>query len=259
MPENGSRHSLLLGIHGPSGDGKTFQCEEILSRMGVRTFLISGGQWESSDAGAPAQFIRKTYLDAGTYMSGPNAYQRAAALLLNDVDTGLGDWGPLNQTTVNRQTTFGELMHLADYPRTVENRETARVPIIITGNDLSKLYAPLTRSGRMRSFEWRPTFEERTRIVSELFDASPSFDSASLVRQFSDQPIAFFAEVLSTVSDDSLWRSLPSKLSEIVPFIRNHLFESRSLPGFQEVIRVANDLAKASTLRDHLRKDSTWQ
>jgi SpoVK/Ycf46/Vps4 family AAA+-type ATPase len=27
--------ALFLGIHGPSGDGKTYQCERVLAEMGV--------------------------------------------------------------------------------------------------------------------------------------------------------------------------------------------------------------------------------
>jgi hypothetical protein len=176
---------------------------------------------------------------------------------LNDVDTGLGEWGPLNQTTVNRQTTFGELMHLADYPEKVENRETARVPIIITGNDLTKLYAPLTRSGRMRSFEWRTTIEERERIVSELFSDFRQFDASSLVRQFPDEPVSFFADVKSMLADEFLWQSLSSQsLDKIVPFVRSHRFDSAASSNFQDVVRIANDVVKASRFKDHLRKEA---
>ena len=42
---------LLLGIHGPSGEGKTFQCEYILKNMGVKRFLVSGGQLDNPVAG----------------------------------------------------------------------------------------------------------------------------------------------------------------------------------------------------------------
>ena len=49
---------LLLGIHGPSGEGKTFQCENILKNMGVKRFLISGGQLDNPVPGQPSSFIR---------------------------------------------------------------------------------------------------------------------------------------------------------------------------------------------------------
>ncbi|MHC1599575.1 MAG: AAA family ATPase [Candidatus Methanospirareceae archaeon] len=127
-----ARPPLILGIHGPSGDGKTFQCERVLKNLGVKTCLISGGQLESYDAGKPAELIRQTYLQAGEAIRKDNKVQMAA-LLINDFDTGVGEWGELVQYTVNRQTVFGELMHLVDYPESVENKQTLRIPIIITG------------------------------------------------------------------------------------------------------------------------------
>jgi hypothetical protein len=65
------------------------------------------------------------------------------------------------QMTVNNQIVSGTLMNLADNPTRVsigqkwrESDITNRVPIIITGNDLSTLYAPLIRDGRMEKFYW---------------------------------------------------------------------------------------------------------
>src|ERR1043166_7707595 len=150
---------LLLGIHGPSGEGKTFQCEQVLRQLGVKFFLLSGGQFENPDAGQPARLVRTTYLNAGRSMESGEC--DLAVVMINDIDTGLGNWGDMVQYTTNRQSVFGELMHLVDYPTDVEGRLTKRVPIIITGNDLSKLYEPLVRAGRMTAVDWIPTLEEK--------------------------------------------------------------------------------------------------
>lgn len=63
--------------------------------------------------------------------------------------------------TVNNQIVIGTLMNLADNPTKVsigqswrESDITNRVPIIVTGNDFSTLYAPLIRDGRMDKFYW---------------------------------------------------------------------------------------------------------
>lgn len=159
LPQDGMQVPLLLGIHGPSGEGKTFQCERVLAEMSAKPFLIWGGQLESHKAGEPAELVRTTYLDAGRSIEKEDC--KIAALIINDVDAALGDWGAMVQYTVNRQTVFGELMHLVDYPTSVEGRTTRRIPIIITGNDFTKLYGPLVRAGRMRAFEWVPTAEEK--------------------------------------------------------------------------------------------------
>lgn len=63
--------------------------------------------------------------------------------------------------TVNNQIVVGTLMNLSDNPTRVsigqdwrESDITNRVPIIVTGNDFSTIYAPLIRDGRMEKFYW---------------------------------------------------------------------------------------------------------
>lgn len=63
--------------------------------------------------------------------------------------------------TVNNQIVSGTLMNLADNPTRVsigqDWREADilhRIPIILTGNDFSTIYAPLIRDGRMEKFYW---------------------------------------------------------------------------------------------------------
>jgi hypothetical protein len=63
-------------------------------------------------------------------------------------------------------------MNICDNPNQVSVYENwregdfnRRVPIIVTGNDFSTLYAPLIRDGRMEKFFWQP---DRTDIISIL-------------------------------------------------------------------------------------------
>lgn len=197
------RVPLILGINGPSGDGKTFQCEKVLEEQGVKPFLISGGQLESGVAGEPAKLIRETYIAAGgSVRKGESC---TSVMLINDIDTGLGNWGDKVQTTINTQTVYGELMHLVDYPTTVEGRKTERIPIIVTGNDFTKLYSPLVRAGRMTAFEWQPSMHEKVEIVKNIFPEILPDDIVMLVSEFKDQPIAFYSHLKSTLMDDLLW------------------------------------------------------
>lgn len=69
------------------------------------------------------------------------------------------------QMTVNNQIVVGTLMNLSDNPTRVsigqdwrESDITNRIPIIVTGNDFSTLYAPLVRDGRMDKFYWYSYF-----------------------------------------------------------------------------------------------------
>ena len=77
------------------------------------------------------------------------------------------------QVTVNNQIVMGTLMNLADHPTRCsvgeswrEDKTLRRVPIIITGNDLSTLYAPLLRDGRMTKFLWEP---ERADLLEMMY------------------------------------------------------------------------------------------
>lgn len=228
LPQEGvNRTPLLLGIHGSSGDGKTFQCESILTALGAKSFLISGGQLESHEAGEPAQRVRTAYLNAGkSIISGET---KIAVVLINDVDTGVGSWGEMVQYTINRQTVFGELMHIVDYPTNVEGRQTKRIPIIMTGNDFSKLYEPLTRAGRMTAFEWRPTIEEKVEVVLRIYPELEKKEVKTLVTNFREQPVAFFSHLRTTLIDDVLWEEI-QRLG--IDFVVNSISNNR-IPKFE--------------------------
>ena len=209
---------LLLGIHGPSGEGKTFQLEFILRKMGVKRFLISGGQMEGTVTESPAKLVRNTYIRASESMKGGGS--SAAVVLINDVDTGLGSWGEGGKFSVNQQTVFGELMHLVDYPTSVEGHDTLRVPVIITGNDFTKLYDPLVRAGRMEAFEWIPTPDERAEIISTIFPELSQEECRQLIYELSDRvhqeipnaakvlSVAFYAHLRSMLLDEDLWQEI---------------------------------------------------
>lgn len=201
---------LILGIHGPSGEGKTFQCEMILKEIDCLIYRISGGQLENREAGEPARLIRETYIRAGVESA---EQQRPAVVLINDVDTGIGKWGELVQYTVNRQTVIGELMHIADYPTTVEGQRTIRVPFIMTGNDFTKLYGPLVRAGRIASFVWKPTTEEKALIISRIFPYFSHQEIIYLIKRLSefagkDLPVAFYSHLRHTLIEEYLWRQI---------------------------------------------------
>ena len=174
---------LLLGIYGPTGEGKTVQCETVLKNMGVKSFLISGGQLDSDIAGQSAQLVRSTYIEASRSVRGGEC--SLAAVLINDIDTGLGSVGGDSKHTINQLTVFADLMHLVDYPTSVEGKDTLRIPIIITGNDFTKLYEPLVRAGRMTAFEWIPTLEERVKIISLIYPELSEEECNNLINELS--------------------------------------------------------------------------
>jgi ATP-dependent 26S proteasome regulatory subunit len=253
LTRTSTNSALFLGIHGPSGDGKTFQCEQVLAEMGVKAFLLSGGQLEDPYAGEPARLIRTTYLNASRYVE--TGAEKAAAIVMNDVDTGLGKWEGRVQYTINRQNVFGELMHLADYPHSVQGTRTQRIPIILTGNDFTKLYEPLTRAGRMTSFEWKPTLEEKARIIAPIFPNLHATECRSLVEHFAAEPLAFFAALLSAFTNDQLYQAVQQVgVRQTMSQIRKGREPALSVKiSYDELVYAGEELMVSGQFVNHLR------
>lgn len=256
---------LLLGIHGPSGEGKTFQCEYILKNMGVKRFLISGGQLDNNISGQAAHFVRNTYIRASESIRSGEC--SLAVMLVNDVDTGLGSWGDSASYTINQMNVFGELMHLVDYPQLVEGKETLRVPIIITGNDFTKLYDPLVRAGRMTGFEWIPDVEERSDIVAAIFPELTKDECKRLIIELHERlegqlptnfkvlPIAFFNHLRANLLDEDLWKEVDQfGVDKIVDNILRDREPDFSVNiRYDRVLEMGIDLARSGRLIAHLK------
>ncbi|KAJ6987137.1 ribulose bisphosphate carboxylase/oxygenase activase [Populus alba x Populus x berolinensis] len=185
---------LILGIWGGKGQGKSFQCELVFAKMGISPIMMSAGELESGNAGEPAKLIRQRYREAADIIKKKG---KMCCLFINDLDAGAGRLGGTTQYTVNNQMVNATLMNIADNPTNVQlpgmyNKEdNPRVPIIVTGNDFSTLYAPLIRDGRMEKFYWAPTREDRIGVCIGIFksDNVPEDDIVKLVDTFPGQSI----------------------------------------------------------------------
>ncbi|KAF7845461.1 ribulose bisphosphate carboxylase/oxygenase activase 2, chloroplastic-like [Senna tora] len=199
---------LILGIWGGKGQGKSFQCELVFAKMGINPIVMSAGELESGNAGEPAKLIRQRYREAADIIR----KGKMCCLFINDLDAGAGRLGGTTQYTVNNQMVNATLMNIADNPTNVQlpgmynKEENPRVPIIVTGNDFSTLYAPLIRDGRMEKFYWAPTREDRIGVCQGIFrtDNVPKEDIIKLVDTFPGQSIDFFGAVRARVYDDEV-------------------------------------------------------
>ncbi|MBD2091935.1 ribulose bisphosphate carboxylase small subunit [Microcoleus sp. FACHB-1515] len=203
------RVPLILGVHGRKGEGKSFQCELVFERMGVEVVHMSAGELESPDAGDPARLIRLRYREAAEFVK---VRGKMVALMINDLDAGAGRFDATTQYTVNTQLVNGTLMNIADNPTNVQlpgaydSNPIHRVPIIVTGNDFSTLYAPLIRDGRMEKFYWEPDRDDRIGIVSGIFQADgvPRSDVEQLIDRFPTQSIDFYSALRSRLFDEQV-------------------------------------------------------
>ena len=203
------RVPLILGIHGRKGEGKSFQCELVFERMGIEVVHISGGELESPDAGDPARLLRLRYREAAELI---RVRGKMAALMINDLDAGAGRFDEGTQYTVNTQLVNATLMNIADNPTNVQLPGSYdatllhRVPIIVTGNDFSTLYAPLIRDGRMQKFFWEPDREDKIGIVGGIFseDGLSQSEFQQLVDTFPNQAVDFFSALRSRIYDEQI-------------------------------------------------------
>ncbi|WP_026733364.1 ribulose bisphosphate carboxylase small subunit [Fischerella sp. PCC 9605] len=205
----GVRVPLILGIHGRKGEGKSFQCELVFERMGVEVTHISGGELESPDAGDPARLIRLRYRETAELIK---VRGKMCVIMINDLDAGAGRFDEGTQYTVNTQLVNATLMNIADNPTDVQlpgsydSTPLHRVPIIVTGNDFSTLYAPLIRDGRMEKFYWEPDLDDKVGIVNGIFseDGLSQREVEQLVETFSNQSIDFFSALRSRIYDEQI-------------------------------------------------------
>lgn len=143
--------------------------------------------------------------------------------------------GGTTQYTVNNQMVNATLMNIADNPTNVQlpgmynKQENARVPIIVTGNDFSTLYAPLIRDGRMEKFYWAPTREDRIGVCIGIFktDNIAKEDVVKLVDAFPGQSIDFFGALRARVYDDEVRKWISGTGIEV---IGKKLVNSREAP-----------------------------
>ena len=187
---------LVLGVFGRPGDGKSFQLRTHLRRRGVTPVSINAADLESERAGAPGKLVLDVYQDAGHRID----ESEPAALVVDDFDTTVGEWDD-STTTVNHQQVLAQLMHLADSPMEASGKRLRRVPVFISGNDLSKVYPPLRRPGRMRTFPWEPSAEERRAIVTSVFaDVFEEPEVTQLLAAAPTAPVAFFSDLLVEIT-----------------------------------------------------------
>ncbi|KAJ9178880.1 hypothetical protein P3X46_010727 [Hevea brasiliensis] len=200
---------LILGIWGGKGQGKSFQTELIFQAMGIEPVIMSAGELESERAGEPGKLIRERYRTASQVVQNQG---KMSCLMINDIDAGLGRFGN-TQMTVNNQIVVGTLMNLSDNPTRVsigqdwrESDVTNRVPIIVTGNDFSTIYAPLIRDGRMEKFYWQPDREDIVNIVHRMYeeDGVSRDEVISIVNTFPNQALDFYGALRSRTYDKSI-------------------------------------------------------
>jgi hypothetical protein len=136
----------------------------------ARAVSINAADLESDRAGQPGKMVLAAYREAGERTEAG----RPSALLIDDFDTTVGEWAD-STGTVNHQQVLAQLMHLADSPTLASDETLHRIPVFVTGNDLTKIYPPLRRPGRLRPLTWIPTEDERSQSISRRYGSTATW------------------------------------------------------------------------------------
>lgn len=239
---------LILGIWGEKGMGKTFQTELTMKKLGCEPIIMSAGELEHEWAGTPGRLIRERYRRAAEVSK---VHGKLSCLIINDIDAGLGHFAN-TQHTVNNQIVVGTLMNICDDPKRVsigqdwrEQDICKRIPIIVTGNDFSKMFAPLIRCGRMDKFMWKPTRRDLLGVLHQMYkdDGLTESDMGTLLDRFPHQPLDFFGALRSSTYDNQIREWIEHDIiggriaeeNENLKEMTKRLLSQKGLPVFKPV------------------------
>lgn len=225
-----SPYPLYLAIHGPKGEGKTFQTLRVCSKYQISVYYISGAELCGSYEKDSIVAIEKN-LDMAV-----DEYKKSktvSVFVIDDFHLSIASVGDGVSKTVNSQILTGWLMNLADRAKSCVQ---PRIPFILLGNDFVNLYAPLTRDGRMDFFEWSPDKKTKKNIIYRQFEDIISCENKAFNRIIDsniNQPLSFFAEVKNDM------------FKEIVS---DHIVSSRQYDA-KELVITANSICPEEILR----------
>lgn len=233
---------LLLGVQGPRGEGKSESIKEICSKAGITIFHLAGAMLSGVHEAEPVLKLQEAYVEATLYRKVSGGL---SLLLIDDIDTSVAAVDSERRYTVNSQLLSGGLMALADNPKQIGDKTTDRVPIVMTGNNFTLLYNALTRHGRMKIFNWKPTVEIKIEIASAIFRDCMSPNDlcllADLVREHAVEPVAFWRELKSEIYDELLFEGIRAKTYIDLPYLRSLCVNRHLQVSFDRLGRAAKD------------------
>ncbi len=182
---------LFLAIEGEPGEGKTSQAIATCTQKGFIVLYVSASSFSGQHEAESRLNMKKFYEKASILKK----QGHPVAIVVDDFHKSVANEDDNVKRTINSDLLTGYLMNLA------ENTGNEKVPIILTANDLSKVYGPMLRVGRADRFYWQPTTEEKMQIIQQIFNsivANPTEKGfINFFNENKNENIAFFNQLLN--------------------------------------------------------------
>ena len=170
--------------------------KEICRKYGIELIQISSSEFSGSVEAASRDKFKRTYEDACIRKAKSKQY---TAILIDDFHLSIATEDDVGKT-VNSSLLSSTIMNICDNPW-ISNY---RIPIILTGNNFSRVYGALIRVGRLDLLTWTPDENEKYEIVKNIFFSKFDGLDTSIIREllntFPNNSIAFFHKWLKTFS-----------------------------------------------------------
>lgn len=179
---------VYLAIKGAAGEGKTAQTIATCTQKGFYIIYVSASSLSGSHENEAKEKLQRIYSHALQLRE-----KELVAIIIDDFHKGIVNEDSNVKRTINTDVLIGYMMNIA------EHNGIVHIPIILTANDLSNIYAPLLRTGRADIFLWEPKPEEKQEIAYKILNALVSEKSekefSRFYRKFSNENVAFFAQL----------------------------------------------------------------
>lgn len=196
---------LYLAIEGPAGEGKTSQTIATLTQHYVDVLYVSAAEISGTHEGESVDKMNAIYSYA-VFRSERNCI----AILIDDFHMGTVNNDSKIEKTINTNLLTGRMMNLAD------RSDGKKVPIIITGNDFSSVYAPLLRSGRADIYHWKPDMEIKKSIIRSIVGPFVHLEESEFIsfcNMFREGTISDFSQLKNDFRKEYVWRLIQNAQS----------------------------------------------
>lgn len=231
------KHPIYLAIMGEAGEGKTAQAIATCTQKGVYVIYVSASALSGSHENEAREKLQRIYSYTLELRK-----KSLVAIVIDDFHKGIANEDENIKKTINTDVLIGYMMNIA------EHNGAVHIPIILTANDISKIYAPLLRTGRADKFFWKPRLGEKKEVVYKILCSFMGERDENKFNRFFDQfcneNIAFFAQL------ENQWRKglIKKTIHNISTFnevniqrINNFVNSSEKKLTYAQLTNIAND------------------